>query len=128
MLYSLPDKEAVSFNYSPDWLDKSEAFPIDPALPLAPNKYHGSVLFGCMQDAGPDRWGRKLIDRAVKKKYIAVRPYQSIDYVLALSDISRIGALRFRPEGAEAFQSSEERELPPIIRLEQLLHASYAIH
>jgi len=128
MLYSLPNKEAVIFEYSESWLTKSDSFPIDPALPLTQGKHQGAVLFGSMQDAGPDRWGRKLIQRAVKKKTIEAKPYQAIDYVLALSDISRIGALRFRQEGVKEFQSSAERELPPMIRLNQLLQSADAIH
>ena len=40
--------------------------------------------------------GRVLIERAVRKKQLAQKPYRDLDYVLALDDASRIGALRFR--------------------------------
>ena len=71
-----------------------DSFAIDPvSLPLQRGAHHGGKLFGAFQDCGPDRWGRVLIERAVRKKVLAQKPYRDIDYVLALDDVSRIGAL-----------------------------------
>ena len=46
------------------------------------------MLFGAIQDCGTDRWGRILIERAVRKKVLAQTPYRDIDDVLALDDAS----------------------------------------
>jgi serine/threonine-protein kinase HipA len=63
---------SVSFEYVPDWLRRPDAFSIDPtALPLRSGAQHSPVLFGAMQDCGPDRWGQILIERAVRKEALA---------------------------------------------------------
>ncbi len=119
---------AVAFEYDRSWFDRDGAFAIDPtALPLQPGAQHGAVLFGALQDCGPDRWGRVLIERAVRKKVLEQRPFRDIDYVLALDDASRLGALRFRnPDGP--FLANTTGRLPPVIRLAALLRATDAIH
>ena len=62
---------AVSFEYAPIWLQRADAFSIDPTrLPLQTGAQHSPVLFGALQDCGPDRWGRILIERAVRKKIL----------------------------------------------------------
>ena len=120
---------AVSFEYALEWLERADAFPIDPtALPLQTGAHHRQVLFGAIQDCGPDRWGRILIERAVRKKVIAQKPYRDIDCVLALDDASRLGALRFRPEATSPFLAVSTGKLPPLIRLQALLRAADAIH
>jgi hypothetical protein len=59
---------AVSFEYAPEWLGREGAFAIDPtALPLRPGVHHSGALIGAMQDCGPDRWDRTLIERAVRE-------------------------------------------------------------
>lgn len=120
---------AVSFEYVGEWLDRADAFAIDPtSLPLRTGGHHAPVLFGAMQDCGPDRWGRVLIERAVRKQVLARRPYQEIDYVLALDDTARVGALRFRTEEEGPFLAASTGKLPPLVNLAALLHATDAIH
>ncbi|HEX4119795.1 MAG TPA: type II toxin-antitoxin system HipA family toxin [Verrucomicrobiae bacterium] len=119
----------VSFEYAPEWLRRGDAFAIDPAsLPLNRGPHHGKTLFGAMQDCGPDRWGRILIERAVRKKVLTKKPYRDIDYVLALDDSSRIGALRFRLNAGAPFLAPASGKLPPLVRLNALLRATDAIH
>ena len=120
---------AVAFEYAPGWLQRAGAFAIDPtALPLQRGAHHGGVLFGAMQDCGPDRWGRALIERVVRKKVLPQKPYHDIDYVLALDDASRIGALRFRVDEQSPFLAVTSGKLPPLVRLNALLRATDAIH
>jgi serine/threonine-protein kinase HipA len=120
---------AVSFAYAPEWLSRADAFPVDPtSLPLQTGPLHSPALFGALQDCGPDRWGRILIERAVRKKVLARKPYRDIDYVLALDDASRLGALRFRLDSASPFLAVSTGKLPPLIRLQALLRAADAIH
>lgn len=120
---------SVAFEYAPGWLKRADAFSIDPtSLPLQAGAQHSPVLFGAIQDCGPDRWGRILIERAVRKKVLARKPYRDIDYVLALDDASRLGALRFRLDSASPFLAVSTGRLPPLIRLQALLRAADAIH
>ncbi len=120
---------AVSFEYAPEWLHHDGAFAIDPtSLPLRPGPQHGPSLFAAMLDCGPDRWGRLLIERAVRKKVLAQKPYRDIDYVLALDDGSRLGALRFRQDRIGPFLAPTTGTLPPLVRLQALLRAADAVH
>jgi serine/threonine-protein kinase HipA len=119
---------AVSFEYAPEWLDHDGAFAVDPtALPLRKGPQHSASLFGALQDCGPDRWGKLLIERAVRKKLLVKKPYQDVDYVLALDDATRLGALRFRVSGGP-FLAETGGTLPPLVRLGALMHATDAIH
>lgn len=120
---------SVSFEYASEWLQRDGAFPIDPtSLPLQRGVHHSAALFGAIQDCGPDRWGRMLIERAVRKKVLTQKPYRDIDYVLALDDVARVGALRFRLNAESAFLAATTGKLPPLVRLSALLHATDAIH
>lgn len=120
---------SVAFEYAPEWLRLEEAFAIDPtSLPLQSGVHHSKTLFGAIQDCGPDRWGRVLIERAVRKNVLAQKPYRDIDYVLALDDVARIGALRFRRDPAGPFLAPTIGKLPPLVRLNTLLRATNAIH
>src|SRR5450756_2052418 len=120
---------SVSFEYDAAWLRRDDAFAIDPtSLPLQRGARHAATLFGAIQDCGPDRWGRLLIERAGRKKILPQKPYHEIDCVLALDDSSRLGALRFRPAAAGPFLAVTSGKLPPLVRLHTLLHATDAIH
>lgn len=121
--------ESVSFEYAAEWLQRDGAFAIDPtSLPLHRGAQHGKTLFGAIQDCGPDRWGRMLIERAVRKKVLAQKPYRDIDCVLALDDVARVGALRFRLNPESPFLAPTSGKLPPLVRLNALLRATDAIH
>src|SRR6266487_2769525 len=120
---------SVSFEYASEWLQREDAFPIDPtSLPLQRGAHHGAGLFGAIQDCGPDRWGRMLIERAVRKRVLTQKPYRDIDYVLAVDDMARIGALRFRVNAESPFLAATAGKLPPLVRLSALLRATDAIH
>ncbi len=128
-LHAAERNAAVTFEYAREWLARTGSFSIDPtALPLGPSPVHGASLFGAMQDCGPDRWGRILIERAVRKQILDRKPYREIDYVLALDDTARIGALRFRTEPAGPFLAANAGRLPPMVSLAVLLRAADAIH
>lgn len=128
-LHAAERSAAVSFEYATEWLQRDDAFAIDPtSLPLQRGAHHGGTLFGVIQDCGPDRWGRILIERAVRKKVLTQKPYRDIDYVLALDDVARVGALRFRLNSESPFLAPATGKLPPLVRLNALLQATDAIH
>jgi serine/threonine-protein kinase HipA len=128
-LHAADRSASVSFEYAPEWLQRDDAFAIDPtSLPLQRGAHHGGTLFGAIQDCGPDRWGRILIERAVRKKVLTRKPYRDIDYVLELDDVARVGALRFRLTSESPFLAAATGKLPPLVRLSALLRATDAIH
>ncbi len=129
LLYPAARSAAVSFEYAPAWLARPDTFAIDPtSLPLRSGLHHAPALFGAMQDCGPDRWGRLLIERAVRQHVLDRKPYQDLDYVLALDDGSRIGALRFRATADGPFLSATVGKLPPLVQLSALVRAANAVH
>ena len=129
LLFPAERGTTVSFEYGSEWLQRAGSFAIDPtALPLRRGMHHSATLFGALQDCGPDRWGRLLIERAVRKKLLSQKPYRDIDYVLAIDDNSRIGALRFRIAPEETFLAASTGVIPPIVRLSALLRAADAVH
>ncbi len=128
-LHTAERSAAVSFEYVAEWLGRPGAFAIDPtSLPLRAGPHHSAALFGAMQDCGPDRWGRMLIERAVRKHVLDRKPYQDLDYVLALDDSSRIGALRFRVDADGPFLAAGSGKIPPVVQLAALLNAANAVH
>jgi serine/threonine-protein kinase HipA len=129
VLYPAQRNAAVTFEYLAEWLQRDDAFAIDPtSLPLRTGLHHASELFGVFQDCGPDRWGRLLIERSLRKRVSARAPRHDLDYVLALEDGSRIGALRFRDSKSGAYLSESMGKVPPIIQMGALIHASDAVH
>ena len=128
-LHTAERNPAVSFEYTTQWLGRPGAFAVDPtALPLHAGPHHAPILFGAMQDCGPDRWGRMLVERAVRKHVLQQKPYQDLDYVLALDDTSRIGALRFRADAEGPFLAANGGKIPPVVKLGALLNAADAVH
>lgn len=129
VLHSAARGSTVTFEYSTEWLARPGAFAIDPtSLPLRPGPHHGTSLFGAFQDCGPDRWGRVLIERAVRRHVLESKPYRDLDYVLALEDSSRIGALRFRADPTGPFLAASDGRIPPVVQLAALVNAADAVH
>lgn len=80
------------FEYAPAWLARDDAFELSPDLPLRAGKFEPSAglnIHPIFADAGPDRWGRQIIDRVFR-----LRRSSEIDY-LAVAGEDRIGALGF---------------------------------
>ncbi len=120
------------FEYAAEWLGDMAAFAIDPKnLPLQAGPFYTSsdksALPGAIRDAAPDRWGRQLIKRAFAKAG-GRRTLSEIDYLLAVTDHTRIGALRFRRKGEDSFDHHiSNSRVPPLIQLPALLNATDAV-
>ncbi len=129
VLHSATRGSSVTFEYGTEWLARPKAFAIDPTnLPLRPGPHHGAALFGALHDCGPDRWGRVLIERAVRRHVLESKPYRDLDFVLALEDSSRIGALRFRAGAEGPFLAVGDGRIPPVVQLAALINAADAVH
>lgn len=81
------------FVYARSYLERADCVPIDPVeLKLANRTYQTVALngmFGALRDAGPDYWGRRVIERRVGKAVLS-----ELDYLLYAPD-DRAGALGF---------------------------------
>jgi serine/threonine-protein kinase HipA len=137
-------REHAAFSYDATWLDAPDRFALEPNLPLVTGaQFHrkapeGSVFHAAIADTEPDGWGRRVILRDHAKRRQGVRrsgkdagPAQlnAVDFLLAVDDGSRVGALRFRDE-AGIFQRTSEperRTAPPLIELRHLMAASRAV-
>lgn len=127
-------KETVSFEYAEEWLASSESFAIDPNLPIGPGVFYppnGKEMFGTIGDSTPDNWGRNLMRRSERRQADIegrrVKTLQECDYLLGVSDQTRLGALRFRREGEVEFQAPLNSGVPGTIELGRLLEASQRI-
>lgn len=138
------NRESAAFAYDAGWLAAADRFAIDPALPLVPGfQFHkrigdGSLFHGIFADTEPDGWGRKVIVRDHAKRRESARASGAtapppvlgeLDFLLAVDDVSRLGAMRFRDE-AGVFQTSPSdgrRRAPPLLELRHLLSASRAV-
>ena len=126
------NSQSSVFEYAEEWLDTPDAFALDPAnLPLDGGQIYTtsdkSALPGALRDTAPDRWGQQLIRRALRKSG-ENRTLSEIDYLLAITDQTRIGALRFKREGEDAFDHDIGRyRVPPLTQLPALINAADAV-
>jgi serine/threonine-protein kinase HipA len=120
------------FEYADEWLDNPNVFALDPAnLPLDGGQIYTtsdrSALPGALRDTAPDRWGQQLIKRAFRKAG-GERTLSEIDYLLSITDQTRVGALRFKHENEDSFDHDiGHYRIPPLIRLPALMNAADAV-
>lgn len=116
----------VTFEYHDAWLGDPNRFSLEPALRLdrgifAPNE----GLFGSIGDSAPDTWGRRLMQRAERRRAErerrTVRTLTELDYLLGVADVARLGALRFRRAGEAEFRAQTDAGVPGLIELGRLL-------
>lgn len=145
LLYeNLGAREHSTFSYDQSWLERSERFALEPALPLVTgNQFHrktraGSVFHGIFADTEPDGWAKRVILRDHAKQRQEMRltgkepestQLSSMDFLLAVNDTSRVGAVRFQDENGDFCQASQKgsRSAPPLIELGQILSATHAV-
>jgi serine/threonine-protein kinase HipA len=103
--------ELGTFVYSPRYLDRRDAVALEPfELPLQPGRAETVKLrgiFGCLRDASPDAWGRRIIERNLGRLDLS-----EVDYLLH-SPEDRVGALSFGRGKAPP---------PPAARFNRIVH------
>jgi serine/threonine-protein kinase HipA len=121
-------RESVVFEYHRDWLERPERFSLEPGLLVGEGAFHPTGdrdMFGAIGDSAPDTWGRRLMQRAERRRAAAegraVRTLHEADYLLGVADISRLGALRFKEPGDAGFQRPVEEGVPGFVALSRLL-------
>ncbi|MCA0424326.1 MAG: type II toxin-antitoxin system HipA family toxin [Proteobacteria bacterium] len=120
--------ETVLFEYAPEWLTDANGFSLEPALSLGRGAFAppaGQAMFGAIGDSAPDTWGRRLMQRAERRRATAekraVRTLTESDYILGVADETRLGALRFRKVGGAAFEAPLTTGVPALLELGRLL-------
>ena len=123
--------ESATFRYVPEYLSSRDAYELDPLLPLEDGQLQtpvGRPIFGAFSDCAPDRWGRRLIDRAETRRTGAEggaeRSFGEIDYLLGVRDDLRQGALRLRDPDTGTFLADEHGGVPHLVELARLLTAA----
>jgi len=128
--------ESATFEYDSAWLKNPDRFALEPALALYAGPFQtrvGHAMFGALGDSAPDRWGRTLIARAERRRADAERrrprALRELDYLLAVNDEVRQGALRFAlaEDGPYVAQAIGAHSVPPLVDLPRLLNATDAV-
>ncbi|MBU9834584.1 type II toxin-antitoxin system HipA family toxin (plasmid) [Rahnella aquatilis] len=132
-------RENTTFAYDQDWLGNPDGFNVSADLSLisgyqprrAPSN-HDSVFHFAIADTAPDAWGRRVIarDHAKRRKgNPSLAPLTEMDYLLAVDDFSRIGALRLRDQNGHYCRTVENgrRATPPLLELQRIYQASRAV-
>lgn len=132
-------REFSQFGYAPEWLTDARAFDISPDLQRVPGfqarkapTKDDSCFFHALADSEPDAWGRRVIARAHAKERqsnCTLGPLTELDYLYAVDDFSRMGALRLHDAKRGYLRSTEEgkRATPTLLELDKILSASRAV-
>lgn len=110
------------FVYGKKYLERADAVAFDPVeLKLSQHVYETTALkgvFGALRDAGPDYWGRRVIEHHSGKSQLS-----ELDYLLYAPD-DRAGALGF---GLNQEPPAPKRTFNQTINLQKLQHVANAI-
>lgn len=127
-------RESVTFQYHDTWLQHSARFSLEPSLAVGGGMFHpgeGREMFGSIGDSAPDIWGRRLMQRgerrAARDEGRSPHTLHEADFLLGVSDISRLGALRFRRADDDDFQKPVGEGVPGFIQLGRLLESAQRI-
>lgn len=133
------NREYSVFTYGAEWLRHPARFSISPDLALTsghqvrkPPGKEDSRFFLALFDTEPDAWGRRVIARAhakARQNDPTLKALTELDYLCAVDDFSRIGALRLRNDKG-VFLRTMAQGMPataPLLELEHLFSASRAV-
>lgn len=117
---------AYQWEYEALWLQQHRQTRLSGDLQNAGGPQYGSGrLFGFLQDAMPDRWGRRLIDKrerllAAQEGRVA-RHLTDIDYLTQIDDTTRMGALRLRDGERLLGMEYTNTPVPPLTHLHEFV-------
>ena len=117
---------AYQWEYDAHWLHDHRSIQLSGDLLNTGGLQYGTGrLFCFLQDAMPDRWGRRLIDK--RERILAVREGRpvrhltDIDYLTQIDDTTRMGALRLR-EGEQLLGTQfADTPVPPLANLREFV-------
>ena len=131
-------RQNTAFAYDPSWLARTDRFAVSPDLELVPDHQRrkapspqDSVFPHAIADTAPDAWGRRVIGRDHAKRRVVenLPPLSELDYLLAVDDFSRVGALRLHVAGQPDLPLAADgrRRTPPLVDLQAIYNASRAV-
>ncbi len=117
---------AYQWEYDMHWLQQHRLMMLSGDLLNAGGpQYASGRLFGFLQDAMPDRWGRRLIDKRERlmatQEGRAVRHLTDIDYLTQINDTTRMGALRLREGDRLLGTEYTDAPVPPLAYLREFV-------
>lgn len=125
------------FSFHPSWLQSHPSWALSGDLtPFLGQQHKSGQLFGCFQDALPDRWGRRLIDKReqmlARQENRVARVLTDYDYLTLLDDFARVGALRFFDTQSQTYIGTgfSDCSVPPLTTLSEFTRQaqSYELH
>lgn len=128
-------KQVFAFAYHDAWLQHRQALVLDPDLQLFSGRQYPpekKANFGLFLDSSPDRWGRILMQRKeaadARAENRKARTLMETDYLLGVSDLQRMGGLRFKIQEEGPFLSDDQNKpVPPWAMLRNLEFASQQV-
>jgi serine/threonine-protein kinase HipA len=123
------DGDIVSFNYGRSYLNRSGAIPLYlPELPLRPGRIRpepGLRVAGCINDAGPDSWGQRIILARLRGPLTRDSDPADLGLITYLlqSGSDRIGGLDFQLSADNYEPRSGSATLDEMIRAADLVEA-----
>lgn len=124
-------KDRFAFEYSQEWLNRHADITLSGDVMTVKGMQHprhGNSVFGFVQDAFPDRWGRLLFDRrerlAANEEQRPVRTPSNYDYLVGIEDVTRMGGIRYSAEENGTFINDDSKfSVPPLENLRDLCNA-----
>lgn len=117
---------AYQWEFDAQWLREHRQIKLSGDLQNAGGPQYGSGrLFGFLQDAMPDRWGQRLIDKRERllaaQEGRAPRHLTDIDYLTQIDDVTRMGALRLREDERLLGAEYANTPVPPLTYLREFV-------
>lgn len=117
---------AYQWEFDAKWLHQHRQIRLSGDLQNAGGAQYGTGrLFGFLQDAMPDRWGRRLIDKRERllaaQEGRAVRHLTDIDYLMQIDDATRMGALRLWDGDQLLGTQYADTPVPPLTHLREFV-------
>lgn len=134
-LVSKNGRDRAAFRYDDGFLKRKDVFALGPSPQLSSDAQRCDVkggIFPFLTDCLPGIWGRVLISRyemqAAHEEERVPRQLSGLDYLLAVNDFSRQGALRFKSAAdGEFLTAGTDGAIPPLTHLPKLLAASESV-
>ncbi len=117
---------AYQWEFDTQWLNDHRHIRLSGDLLNAGGPQYGTGrLFGFLQDAMPDRWGRRLIDKQERllaaREGRPVRHLTEFDYLTQIDDTTRMGALRLRNGEQLLGTQFANTPVPPLTHLREFV-------
>ncbi len=123
--------EIFTFQFSEEALGHPHINLLFPNVVIGKGHFHlsndeNTALYKLLTDSMPDRWGKVLLKKKRLKdakesgNHKHMPDLNDADYLLQLSDQTRMGAFRFYNSETEVYLGPNDQAIPPITRVQEL--------